>query len=477
MPSLNLKTLIGRNPSRPSLKDRAATLKAGLARFARRKPDAAVAPSAPAVSALDDSALFALEAEFHAADAVVLAAYEALNEARGRYAEPDMPIELNPWRGDWMRTAIPRTRTEPVGDGKFRSLPYGAEEVEQLRERRCMRHSYGNDGELQPDGRRMVPDVKVQERVDGIVAAWDRWQAEIVAAKVAAGTPAGKIALRGAKEARSSLLERIRDTPARALAGLGVKARIAASMNAVEDMKEEAREYDPDQPEALPYDIAGDVLAIVAGGEFASPDAALLDLGQQFQASFEQELEACARVNAIQTAANELLPDRPDSLYFRASDEPFCLHSEGRGFQDDGAIRQADIEWMTRRPCQREVWRDVRDGERGWDMVPGKVPEMQLWPEAQARVDEIVAAWSVYQAEILTVQAESGADEANEIADRHGDQSEALALRIAELPASTAEGMRVKLRVLHRYAPLREREDLEDPETPVLRSLFRDAGV
>lgn len=221
-------------------------------------------PSAFLDLSSDDVALLALEAEFLAADAVVIAANKARNEARDRYVEPAMPIQLNPWRGDWMHTAIPRTRSEAVGDGRCRSLPYGAEEVEQMRGRRCLRHSYGDDGELQPDGRRMMPDVKVQERVDAIVAAWDQWQEAIQTAKDAAGIDKSRDAVGRAKEHRASVLERIRDTPARTMAGLGVKARIAASMNAVEDMKEEAREYDPDQPEALPYDIAGDVLSILA---------------------------------------------------------------------------------------------------------------------------------------------------------------------------------------------------------------------
>lgn len=271
MPSLNLQTLIGRNPSRPSLKDRAATLKAGLARFARRKPGAAVAPSVPAVSALDDSALFALEAEFHAADAAVFSTGGALTEARGRYVEPAMPIELNPWRSDWMYTAIPRPRTRSLGDGKHQWLPYGAEEVEQMRGQRCMRHTYGERGELQPDGRRMEVDAPVQKRVDGIVAAWDQWQEAIQTTKDEAGIDKAREAYVASGEARAAVLERIRDTSARTVAGLGVKARIAASMNAVEDMKEEAREYDPDQPEALPYDIAGDVLSMVAAVAPVSP--------------------------------------------------------------------------------------------------------------------------------------------------------------------------------------------------------------
>ncbi|WP_461220598.1 hypothetical protein [Methylobacterium sp. CM6247] len=233
---------------------------------------------------MDDSFLLALEARFHVADAVVFKAGAALTEARSRYVEPLMPIELNPWRGDWMHTAIPRPRTEAVGEGRFRTLPYGATEVEQMRGRRCLRQTFGDDGELQPDGRRMKPDTHVQQRVDGIVAAWDQWQEAIRAAKDEAGADKARDALTVAIEARAGVLEQIRDTPARSLAGLGVKARIAAEMNGATDLKEDGREYDPDEPEALPYDIAGDVLNMVAGAAPVSPSPLEVLWG---------ELEAC----------------------------------------------------------------------------------------------------------------------------------------------------------------------------------------
>lgn len=262
-----LARLARRDPTKPSLRERAAALKVKAAKVLKRRPAGSPGDERPPF-ALDrgDEHLLALEAEFQAADDAVAAASAALYEAEDAHVEPAMPRELRPWRGDWMHTQIPRAHVVQDRDGRYRSLPYDAEQVEQMRGLRCMRRTYSSKGEIGPDGFHGEPDTQVQQRVDGIVAAWDAWQADRQAAEEALNLPALREACEAARGVRLDLLERIRGTSALSLVGLGAKARIAAVMNGEDNLKADGlRSYDADEPAALPFDIAGDVLALTGG--------------------------------------------------------------------------------------------------------------------------------------------------------------------------------------------------------------------
>ncbi|MCJ2074774.1 hypothetical protein MKK68_03790 [Methylobacterium sp. E-016] len=215
-----------------------------------------------------DAELLALEAEFLAAHRAVEDAYAAYALAGDAYENPPVPRELRIWRNDWIIKSLPRPHTQTlktVGSKAVLVTHYGAEEVAHLRGVRCLRPSYGTAGELQPDGTRALPDAKAQERADAIVAAWDRWQAEIAAAKEAASLPALIAAHEAAQDRRAPILERLRGTPAGSLAGLGVKARIAVALDGDADLKRTGREeYDAEDPQAFIYDLAGDALALTA---------------------------------------------------------------------------------------------------------------------------------------------------------------------------------------------------------------------
>ena len=227
-----------------------------------------------------DADLLVLEAEFLAAHRAVEDAYAAYALAGDAYENPPVPRELRVWRNDWIIKSLPRTHTqtlETVGGKVVLVAHYGVEEVAQLRGVRCLRPSYGTAGDLQPDGSRALPDAKAQERADAIVAAWDRWQAEIAAAKEAANLPALIAAHGAAQDRRAPVLERLRGAPARSLAGLGVKARIALAVDGNADLKRTGREeYGADDPQAFIYDLAGDVLALTRHVSDAGPDAELL---------------------------------------------------------------------------------------------------------------------------------------------------------------------------------------------------------
>jgi hypothetical protein len=215
-----------------------------------------------------DAVLVALEAEFLETDAAFRAAADALRAARDLYDKPPVPVGLKVWTHDWVYPSIPRPKMQPLADGRALVLPYGEEEVEILRVQPCLGHFMGGiEGELQPDGvTRLRPDPRAQARADAIVAAWDQWQEQIREARAALTLDALEAAYDATKVTRDAVLQRVRETTARGLAGLAIKARIAANMAAETDPKASgARLYDPDDSDGLLMDLAGDVLAVTGG--------------------------------------------------------------------------------------------------------------------------------------------------------------------------------------------------------------------
>lgn len=213
-----------------------------------------------------DVELLALEVEFVSAHRAAEDAHAAHAMVWDDYEDPAVPAALRVGRLDWITKGIPGTWVdsyETVRGKLVRTVHYGEREVAQMRGVRCVRPAYGGSGELQPDGTHGVPDTRAQERVDAIVAAWDLWQAEIVAKKEALGLPALIIARDAARDLREPILERLRATPARTLAGLGAKARVAFALDGDADLKRTGfEEYDVENPAAFVFDLAGDVLVL-----------------------------------------------------------------------------------------------------------------------------------------------------------------------------------------------------------------------
>ncbi|KLK90294.1 hypothetical protein AA309_26550 [Microvirga vignae] len=103
-----------------------------------------------------------------------------------------------------------------------------------------------------------VADPKAQARADEIVAAYDRWQANIARAEDTSGLTAAKAEDERLQKINRDLCEQILSTPARTVEGLAVKARIYAWFTGGAD------EVEKDLTSHLETDGPGDQTAMLA---------------------------------------------------------------------------------------------------------------------------------------------------------------------------------------------------------------------
>lgn len=210
-------------------------------------------------------------------------------------------------------------------------------------------------------------------------------------------------------------------------------------------------------------------------GEDSTADAMLLHLGRQFEAARLVETAADIVFADLDEKAEEVMPTKPDSLVFREGDNDYRLRDPKNHPAWDGLpVYHDDIEWMRGRTFSHEVWREAREGERAWHGHGGMLPEIQPYPEAQARAAELVAIWDAWQAERARIGAELGLPAALAASEAAFASTKAIAAQIADVPAHTAEGLRVKVRALDFYAYSSSKDE---PAAILMRSLARDAAA
>jgi hypothetical protein len=304
-------------------------------------------------------------------------------------------------------------------------------------------------------------------------SAHAQWREQVAEWRERTGVADAEQATDEALDALAEIEDRIAELPAASLSGLHLKARVAQRCDDIE----------VEWPQGLGGGIARDLLALGADGladEDPAGDALLLQLGRQFEAARAREIAACEGCNAAGREAERHMPERPACLTLRASDAPLHVYprimmaAALEGIQ----LKSADIEWLRgRMPMVHEVLRPIREGERAHIDHPGRKFDIVPHPEAQARAEEIVGAWDTWWAEKIRVHGEYLTDALDEAANDAGSTVAALAEQIAALPARTAEGFRVKLRVLSHYSRnvlLSETTDEPDPDQLLSHSLWRD---
>ncbi|MCJ2098969.1 hypothetical protein [Methylobacterium sp. E-046] len=280
------------------------------------------------------------------------------------------------------------------------------------------------------------------------------------------GIEAAETATAEAMDDLSEVENRISNMPARTLAGLQLKARVAQ------------RNGEVSWPEGLEESLVQDILAI---GELEiEADAELLQLSRQFETARAREKAVCDACNAAQREADRHMPERPACLTYRASDEPLRVYQyltdpEGLNGVEIGST---DVERLRRiMPMTHEVLRPIRPGERSHRDHPGRKFDIVPHPEAQARAEEIVTGWDAWRAEQARIQDEHVTTELEDAAEAAGEAAGNLAEQIARLPARTAAGFQVKLRAFAHYRPkalLAELPELPDPDQILSHSLWQD---
>lgn len=180
------------------------------------------------------------------------------------------------------------------------------------------------------------------------------------------------------------------------------------------------------------------------------PDAELLALGIRFDAAEAAYRAACRRAEEIEFSI--VLPEKPAEIYVAEGDRSLGLERY--------AIERHDGRFWYLVPPADTPLHGLRRTHLRDEEVPatwqGMLSEHSTiirrvpWPEAQARADEIVAAYDAWVAERDRIYVESGLAAANEAADALGDQLSEIEGEIEGAIARTLGGLRVKARMARR---------------------------
>ena len=206
---------------------------------------------------------------------------------------------------------------------------------------------------------------------------------------------------------------------------------------------------------------AAPALAFPSGG----PDAELIELGRQLEIIDVQYREASEVSTRIHRAMDTRYPALPDVLKARDADQRFNLPkpNDGKWYKpvDGGSMDQPGYyttyhlnELKQHRSYQRKEIpiKDYRSGMFSTDvplLLDGEmVVTVVPWPEAQARVNELIAAIEVWGKAVQKIRHASGWMRAEREFNRIGNKQSDIFDRIAEIDAKTLQGLRVKARAV-----------------------------
>jgi hypothetical protein len=186
-----------------------------------------------------------------------------------------------------------------------------------------------------------------------------------------------------------------------------------------------------------------------------NPDAALIELGREYDRLAAAKKAEWARLAAASALAESRLPPPPAELYPRPEDKAFNF-PEPNSLTHPGCYGYQFLQPRTRATftpfkiingkrvilgnAQYQIPDDIAPGEREYVVKP------EPWPEAQARADEIMNAFNAWHAECQRIYQDAGYSK-NEV-DRLADELDPLRTAILETTAATLAGVQVKARVV-----------------------------
>lgn len=188
-------------------------------------------------------------------------------------------------------------------------------------------------------------------------------------------------------------------------------------------------------------------------------DSELIALANRHEALEAEYLAASRHAAALEGIGK---PTIPEACLVRLGDQELGLAGYAHGIEGRRwyAVESADAE---RRYLRRRFWcfeeriATEANSVPAGDTIARRVP----WPEAQARADEIVAAWDQWQADIAAAHRTSGYAEAIECATHLGDEVFALEHRIRALTPRTLAGLAALAKFAQRLQTEGEDDELE----------------
>lgn len=185
-------------------------------------------------------------------------------------------------------------------------------------------------------------------------------------------------------------------------------------------------------------------------------------------------------------------PEIPDALFRREGDDDLGLWSGTvRRLDGPDVFDRSAIEFYRARPRLKaiEVRRPVTlaDGFSEEEVASGinviVRTTREPWPEAQARADEVVAAWDAYVAEETRCRAVSGLDAASKASEACLEAYTEARKEVAATPARTLEGIALKVSVVMGFydglVDLAEEIELSDytADAQIALSIVRDLAA
>lgn len=218
---------------------------------------------------------------------------------------------------------------------------------------------------------------------------------------------------------------------------------------------------------ALPFIPASVALGAAIAANAASPegtisgtDAALFESLRVYRETVVARDLATNALDAAYSRYQEMggKPKMPEALLCRDGDWDLGLHSFA-GYPDRSEERQyprSAVVFLKQSPCRKrfETIRPgtVAEGFSQEEIDRGQANVLKVhyepWPEAQARADEIVAAWDGWVAEEARRREVSGVRAAEKLDKEHHRLYRAAASRLARTPAHTMEGIKAKVALI-----------------------------